>query len=83
MANSTAWSPSKLNEIPWEAHGRLAGEQLMRDIFGPDESLTTVSRKIESYAIYLCIYLWLYPAKIFTIIYPSKSTSKWEITVAM
>ena len=39
-ANSTAWSPSKLNEIPWETHGRLAGEQLMRDIFGPDESLT-------------------------------------------
>ena len=39
-ANSTAWSPSKLNKIPSEAHGRLAGEQRMRDIFGPDESLT-------------------------------------------
>ena len=35
-ANSTAWPPSKFNEIPWEAHERLAGEQLMQDIFGSD-----------------------------------------------
>ena len=71
-SNSTTWSPSKLNEISWEVQGRLASA---------DESLIIVSRKIESSDIYLSFYL--YPAITFTIIYPLKSTSKWEITIVM
>ena len=47
VANSIVWSPSKLKEIRREAHGRLAGERLMRDIFAVDESLTISNEEIE------------------------------------